>query len=69
MNAANAAPSGTAPGTVRVGYARCSTAEQDVVVQTEQLLALGVPADRIHIDRGFSGTTRHNRGGHRRLTR
>ncbi|MFF4616252.1 recombinase family protein [Nonomuraea jabiensis] len=42
-----------------VGYARCSTDEQDVINQTEQLLALGTPEDRIHIDRGFSGT-RHN---------
>jgi DNA invertase Pin-like site-specific DNA recombinase len=41
----------------RVGYARCSTDEQDVTIQTEQLLAFGVPADRIYIDRGFSGTT------------
>jgi hypothetical protein len=48
---------------IRVGYARCSTDEQDVIIQTEQLLALGVPADRIYIDRGFSGTTRRNRGG------
>ncbi|GAA3523386.1 DNA invertase Pin-like site-specific DNA recombinase [Streptosporangium album] len=40
----------------RVGYARCSTDEQDVIIQTGQLLALGVPADRIYIDRGFSGT-------------
>ncbi|WP_131736103.1 recombinase family protein [Actinomadura roseirufa] len=63
MNAANAPASGTTPGTVQVGYARCSTDEQDVVVQTEQFLALGVPADRIYIDRGFSGTTRRNRGG------
>jgi hypothetical protein len=47
----------------RVGYARCSTDEQDVIIQTEQLLALGVPEDRIYIDRGFSGTTRRNRGG------
>ncbi|MEV0666235.1 recombinase family protein [Actinomadura luteofluorescens] len=53
----------TAPGTVRVGYARCSTDEQDVVVQTEQLLGLGVSEDRIYIDRGFSGTTRRNRNG------
>ncbi|MEU6749473.1 recombinase family protein [Spirillospora sp. NPDC046719] len=59
MNAANA----TAPGTVQVGYARCSTDEQDGVVQTEQLLARGVPQDRVYIDRGFSGTTRRNRGG------
>jgi DNA invertase Pin-like site-specific DNA recombinase len=47
----------------RVGYARCSTDEQDVVIQTEQLLALGVSTDRIYIDRGFSGTTRRNRAG------
>ncbi|MDX3103454.1 recombinase family protein [Nonomuraea angiospora] len=30
---------------------------------TEQLLTLGVPEDRIYIDRGFSGTTRRNRAG------
>ncbi len=47
----------------RVGYARCSTDEQDVIIQTEQLLALGVPEDRIYIDHGFSGTTRRNRAG------
>ncbi|WP_198653513.1 recombinase family protein [Actinocorallia populi] len=47
----------------RVGYARCTTDEQDVQIQTEQLLALGVPADRIYIDCGFSGTTRRNRNG------
>ncbi|MGH3842476.1 MAG: recombinase family protein [Pseudonocardiaceae bacterium] len=45
----------------RVGYARCSTDEQDVTVQAEQLQALGVALDRIYIDRGFSGTTRNNR--------
>lgn len=49
--------------TRRAGYARCSTDEQDVQIQTEQLLALGVPEDRIYIDRGFSGTTRRNRNG------
>ncbi|MFD8531686.1 recombinase family protein [Streptosporangium canum] len=47
----------------RVGYVRCSTDEQDVVIQTEQLLALDVPEERIYIDRGFSGTTRRNRAG------
>ncbi len=49
--------------TRRVGYARCSIDERDVLIQTEQLLALGVPEDRIYIDRGFSGTTRRNRNG------
>ncbi|MEU6721993.1 recombinase family protein [Nonomuraea sp. NPDC046802] len=42
----------------RVGYARCSTDEQDVVIQAEQLLTLSVPEERIYIDRGFSGATR-----------
>lgn len=39
----------------RVGYARCSTDEQDVEIQTEQLITLGVPRERIFIDKGFSG--------------
>lgn len=47
----------------RVGYCRCSTDEQDVGIQTDQLLALGVPSERIVIDTGFSGTTRRNRTG------
>lgn len=46
-----------------MGYARCSTDAQDVIVQTGQLIELGVPADRIYIDKGFSGTSRKNRGG------
>ncbi|MFE3262603.1 recombinase family protein [Nocardia sp. NPDC059091] len=50
-------------GPFRVGYCRCSTDEQDVEIQTEQLLALGVPRERIFIDKGFSGTTRKNRAG------
>jgi DNA invertase Pin-like site-specific DNA recombinase len=47
----------------RVGCCRCSTDEQDVEIQTEQLLALGVPRERIFIDKGSSGTTRKNRVG------
>ncbi len=47
----------------RVGYCRFSTDEQDVEIQTEQRLALGVPCERIFIDKGFSGTTRKNRTG------
>jgi len=47
----------------KVGYARCSTDEQDVEIQVEQLSALGVAAERIYIDRGFSGTRRDNRAG------
>ncbi|WP_280475684.1 recombinase family protein [Nocardia asiatica] len=40
----------------RVGYCRCSTDAQDVQTRTDQLLALGVPCERIFIDTGFSGT-------------
>jgi len=47
----------------RVGYARCSTDEQDVEIQIEQLTALGVTPERIYIDRGFSGTRRDHRAG------
>jgi DNA invertase Pin-like site-specific DNA recombinase len=47
----------------RVGYARCSTDEQDVDIQIEQLTALGVAPERIYIDRGFSGTRRTHRTG------
>ncbi|MFI6737070.1 hypothetical protein ACIBI9_29440 [Nonomuraea sp. NPDC050451] len=32
-----------------------------MIIQTEQLLTLEVPEDRIYIDCGFSGTTRRNR--------
>jgi DNA invertase Pin-like site-specific DNA recombinase len=34
-----------------------------VLVQTEQLHALGVDPNRTYIDRGFSGTTRTNQAG------
>jgi hypothetical protein len=33
----------------RVGYARCSTDEQDVIVQIEQLAALGVTPDPTYV--------------------
>ncbi|WP_245671775.1 recombinase family protein [Nocardia amamiensis] len=47
----------------RVGYCRCSTDEQDVEIQIEQLLTLAVPRERIFVDKGFSGTTSKNRTG------
>jgi DNA invertase Pin-like site-specific DNA recombinase len=47
----------------RVGCARCSTDEQDVDIQIEQLTALGVAPERIYIDCGFSGTRRVHRAG------
>ena len=45
-----------------IGYARCSTDEQDLTVQRQALLALGVAADRIYIDHGMSGTKRERPG-------
>lgn len=45
-----------------IGYARCSTDKQDLVVQEEALLRLGVAPDRIYTDRGFTGTNRARPG-------
>jgi DNA invertase Pin-like site-specific DNA recombinase len=45
-----------------IGYARCSTDEQDLTAQRETLLGLGVAADRIYLDRGLTGTNRRRPG-------
>jgi DNA invertase Pin-like site-specific DNA recombinase len=45
-----------------IGYARCSTDEQDLTAQRETLLALGVAAERVYIDHGMSGTKRERPG-------
>jgi DNA invertase Pin-like site-specific DNA recombinase len=45
-----------------IGYARCSTDKQDLAAQQEALLKLGVGADRIYTDRGFTGTNRARPG-------
>ena len=47
---------------VLIGYARCSTDEQDLTAQRDALLALGVAADRIYTDGGFTGTNRNRPG-------
>ena len=41
--------------TLLVGYARCSTDQQDLTAQREALLGLGVEADRIYVDHGLTG--------------
>ena len=41
-----------------IGYARCSTDEQDLTAQRQALHAHGVPPDRVYIDHGISGTKR-----------
>jgi DNA invertase Pin-like site-specific DNA recombinase len=43
---------------IAIGYARCSTDKQDLTVQREALLKLGVAADRIYADHGLTGTNR-----------
>jgi len=45
-----------------IGYARCSTDEQDLTAQRNSLEALGVAADRIYLDHGLTGTNRRRPG-------
>ena len=45
-----------------VGYARCSTDEQDLTAQRQRLAELGVDADRIYLDHGLTGTKRARPG-------
>jgi len=51
-----------------VGYARCSTCQQDLTAQRNALLDLGVQADRIYIDHGLTGTNRERPGLREALT-
>jgi len=45
-----------------IGYARCSTDKQDLAAQRQALLSLGVAAERIYTDHGFTGTNRARPG-------
>jgi DNA invertase Pin-like site-specific DNA recombinase len=45
-----------------VGYARCSTDQQDLTAQRDSLLGLGVGTDRIYVDHGLTGTNRERPG-------
>jgi DNA invertase Pin-like site-specific DNA recombinase len=45
-----------------IGYARVSTDEQDLTAQREALRTLGVPAERIYVDHGFTGANRDRPG-------
>lgn len=45
-----------------VGYARCSTDNQDLTAQTQALKALGVPEGRIYVDHGLTGRNRERPG-------
>jgi len=45
-----------------VGYARCSTDQQDLTAQRDGLTRLGVTPDRIYVDHGLTGTNRERPG-------
>jgi len=45
-----------------IGYARCSTDEQDLTVQREGLAGLGVTPDRIYVDHWPTGWNRERPG-------
>jgi len=45
-----------------VGYARCSTDQQDLTAQRDALVALGVKPSRIYVDHGLTGTNRARPG-------
>lgn len=45
-----------------VGYARCGIDKRDLAAQRRALAALGVPADRVYLDRGYAGTDRQRPG-------
>ena len=45
-----------------IGYARCSTDEQDLTAQRGALEALGVAEERMYLDHGLTGTNRKRPG-------
>ena len=46
----------------KIGYARCSTDNQDLTAQKQALENLGVTQDRIYTDHGLTGTNRERPG-------
>jgi len=57
-------PTGTdwADDWTKIGYVRISTDGQDLTAQRDGLNALGVPADRLYVDHGLTGTNRDRPG-------
>jgi DNA invertase Pin-like site-specific DNA recombinase len=52
---------------LNIGYARVSTDQQDLTAQRDGLQVLGVPAERIYVDHGLTGTNRERPGLHQAL--
>ena len=46
----------------KIGYARCSTDDQDLTAQKHALETLGVAPDRVYTDHGLTGTNRARPG-------
>jgi len=47
---------------LKIGYARCSTRGQDLKVQQEALVKLGVSPERIYTDHGYTGRNKKRPG-------
>ncbi|SBS73001.1 hypothetical protein MIPYR_30346 [uncultured Microbacterium sp.] len=47
---------------IQIGYARVSTADQDLTAQRDALLRLGVRDANIYVDHGMTGTNRARPG-------
>jgi DNA invertase Pin-like site-specific DNA recombinase len=45
-----------------IGYARCSTDQQDLTAQRDGFAALGVAINRVYVDHGLTGTNRERPG-------
>jgi len=45
-----------------IGYARCSTDQQDLTAQRDGLATLGVSVNRVYVDHGLTGTNRERPG-------
>ena len=47
---------------MKIGYARVSSAQQDLTAQRDALVGLGVDARHIHVDHGLTGSNRSRPG-------